>query len=761
MTAPATVAAERERVRVTIAGAVQGVGFRPFVWRQATALGLAGSVANTVEGVVVEAEGSATAVASLLRALRADAPPNARIARYEVVHERPVGAAGFVIAESVTSGALCGSVLPDLATCAECLAEIRDPASRRYRYPFTNCTHCGPRYSIVRGLPYDRARTSMAGFPMCAVCRAEYENSADRRFHAEAIACPECGPQLALWDAAGNAVAAADHALVAAERALRDGRILAVRGIGGFHLMVDARNEAAVTRLRARKHRPAKPFAVMVPSLESLAPYARFNQAEAALLSGRECPIVLVRKGRDALADAVAPRSNLIGAMLPDSPLHHLLIADLGFPVVATSGNLSDEPIVTDEHEALVRLAGIADLFLVHDRPIVRPLDDSVARVIAGRVTLVRRARGYAPAPVGAALPPGILALGGHLKAAVALTTASGAVVSQHLGDLDSPEGRDAYAATVADLTELHAVRPRVVVHDRHPDYWTTRFAAGLGVPSVAVQHHVAHVAAVMAEHDLAPPLLGVAWDGTGDGGDGTIWGGEFLRITPSGWQRVAHLAPFALPGGEAAVREPRRAAFGLLHAAFGADTADMLDLAPVASFTASERRTIATMLERGVGSLVTTSAGRLFDGVAAILGLCQMSTYEAEAASALEAAAASATHAEPYPFALTTGAPIIVDWRPALHALVADARAGRAAADIAAAFHSGLAAAIVEVADRVGEETVVLAGGCFQNARLVEETERRLARAGRRVFRAEAVPPNDGGLSLGQAWWAAKMERV
>jgi len=754
--------AARERVRIAITGTVQGVGFRPFVWRKATALGLAGSVANTAAGVLVEAEGSPAAVASLLRSLREDAPPNARIARCDVAREPPTGAAGFVIAESVASGARRGAILPDLATCPECLAEIADPASRRYRYPFTNCTHCGPRYSIVRDMPYDRARTSMAVFPMCADCRAEYDNPADRRFHAEAIACPACGPRLALWDAAGRTIAAADDALLAAGAALRDGRVVAVKGIGGFHLMVDARNPAAVARLRRRKHRPDKPLAVMFPSLEALAPYANVDPAEAALLSGRERPIVLLRQGRRALADAVAPGGALIGAMLPYSPLHHLLLGDVGFPVVATSGNLSDEPIVTDEADALVRLGEIADCYLVHDRPIVRPLDDSVVRVIAGTPTVFRRARGYAPAPVEAGLTPGILALGGHLKAAVALTTESGAVVSQHLGDLDTPQGRDAYHAAVADLTRLYRTEPRAVVRDLHPDYYSSRVAAAHSAPVISVQHHVAHVAAVMAEHDLVAPLLGIAWDGTGDGGDGTIWGGEFIRITPSGWERVAHLLPFRLPGGEAAVREPRRSALGLLRATFGDAAFAMDDLAPVAGFTAAERRTIAAMIARGVGAPVTTSAGRLFDGVAALVGLSQRATYEAQAASALETAAdACAADVVPYPFPVTADAPMMLDWRPAIRSLVTDVRTARPVSEVAAAFHGGLARAIVEVASRAGEATVVLAGGCFQNARLAAESERLLEAAGRRVFRAHLVPPNDGGLSLGQAWWAAKMECV
>jgi hydrogenase maturation protein HypF len=754
-------AAPRERARLTVRGAVQGVGFRPFVYAQARALGLAGWIANTPQGVTIEVEGTPSAIAALIRALAESPPPNASVGGIETSRLEPRGDVLFAIRESALVGARNAVVPPDLATCEECLAEIRDPGNRRYRYPFTNCTHCGPRYSIIEDLPYDRTRTAMRRFRLCEDCLAEYEDPADRRFHAEPNACPNCGPELALWDAAGHGLAAGDEALLAAAKVLRRGEIVAVKGLGGFHLMVDARDQAAVERLRRRKHREEKPFAVMFPSLAAIMAEARVEGAEAALLTSRERPIVLLRRLGRGLADAVAPRNPCIGAMLPYTPLHHLLLTELDFPIVATSGNRSDEPIVADESEALSRLAGIADLFLVHDRPIVRAVDDSVVRIVAGRPQLLRRARGYAPAPIAAELEPGILALGGHQKTTIALTTAAGIVLSQHIGDLDSPEARDAYDRAVDDITRLHDTPPRLVVRDLHPDYHSTHVAAGIDAPVVAVQHHLAHVAACMAEHGLSPPLLGVAWDGTGYGPDGTVWGGEFLRVTEAGWRRVAHLRPFRLAGGEAAMREPRRAAIGLLFAAFGREALSMSDLAPVADFTPAERDTLAIMLERGVNAPVTTSAGRLFDAVASLAGLRQRVSYEGQAAAELEWAIGEEPAGKPYEFPVRSAGldtPLILDWEPALHAILADLRAGAAPGLVSAAFHDGLALAIADIAARIGETTVALSGGCFQNARLTEATIAALRSAGLTPWWHERVPPNDGGLALGQAFSAARV---
>ena len=748
------------RERISVAGTVQGVGFRPFVWREAAARGLAGYVVNTPAGVTIEVEGPPAAIDGLVTALR-EPPPPASVVTLVRQSMSLIGEADFTIRDSAMTGARSAAVLPDLATCEACLAEVLEPANRRYRYPFTNCTHCGPRYSIITDLPYDRARTTMRRFIMCPVCRAEYENPADRRFHAEPNACPVCGPQLALWDGAGAVLAKRDDALRAAVAALAAGRIVAVKGLGGFHLMADARDEAAVRALRQRKHREEKPFAVMFVSLDALRQAADPTELETEVLTSRERPIVLVAKRRDVLAESVAPGNPLVGAMLPYTPLHHLLLAELGFPVVATSGNRSDEPICIDETEALARLNGIAELFLVHDRPIERPVDDSVVRVIAGRATVLRRARGLAPAVAARGVAPGILAVGGHLKATVALSTDAGVVLGQHLGDLDTAEARDAYGRALADIQRLHDAAPRLVARDLHPDYHSTRVAETLGVPTFAIQHHVAHIAACMAEHGLEPPVLGVSWDGTGYGTDGTVWGGEFLHITQDGWRRAAHLRPFRLPGGEAAVREPRRSALGVLHAAFGAEALAMTDLAPVAAFTPAERRALATMLDRGINAPVTTSAGRLFDAVAALVGLRQQAGYEGQAAMELEWAADGTAAAEnPYAFRILAGAadrPLILDWLPVLEALLADIRAGVAPGVTSAKLHAALGLAIAEIGVTIGESMVVLSGGCFQNGRLMETTLTELNAAGLIPVRHERVPPNDGGLSLGQAWWAAR----
>ncbi len=756
--------APRARERIAVTGTVQGVGFRPFVWREASVRGLAGFVVNTPEGVTMEVEGPTEAIDGLVDALRTPPPPAATVTLTRMSLE-PTGEVGFSIRDSALTGSRSAAVLPDLATCEECFADIADPANRRYRYPFTNCTHCGPRYSIVTDLPYDRQRTTMRRFVMCPECKAEYGDPADRRFHAEPNACPVCGPQLALWDGQGAVLAERDDALKAAAVALSEGRIVAVKGLGGFHLMADALNEDAVRKLRQRKHREEKPFAVMFASLDTLSEAAEPTDIETEVLTSRERPIVLIRKRAGVLAESVAPGNPLVGAMLPYTPLHHLLLVELGFPVVATSGNRSDEPICTDEHEALARLAGIADLFLVHDRPIERPVDNSVVRVIAGKPTVFRRARGLAPAVAARGVAPGILAVGGHLKTTVALSTEAGVVLGQHLGDLDSPQARDAYDRGIADIQRLHDAQPTLIARDLHPDYHSTRVAEGLAAPKFPIQHHVAHIAACMAEHGLEPPVLGVSWDGTGYGTDGTIWGGEFLRITKGGWTRVAHLRPFLLPGGEAAVREPRRSALGLLHAAFGADAFAMTDLKPVAAFTATERKALAIMLDRGLNAPVTTSAGRLFDAVAALLGLRQTTSHEGQAAMELEWAAEAgsappATDINPYNINILweyAEAPLVLDWQPMLVALLADIRAGEPAGPMAAKFHRALALAIGATAARIGEKTVVLSGGCFQNGALTERALIALNAAGLVPVRHERVPPNDGGLALGQAWWAGR----
>jgi hydrogenase maturation protein HypF len=740
------------RFRLVVRGAVQGVGFRPFVYRRAQALGLVGWVGNAAEGVLIEAEGDRGTIADFIAELREAPPPNAAVSAIDAREIAPCGDVAFAIRPSTLLGARTAEPLPDLATCDDCLGELFDPADRRHLYPFINCTRCGPRYSIIEDLPYDRARTTMRHFPMCAACRAEYEDPSDRRFHAEPVACPVCGPQLALWSGRGDALARGHAAVIGAADALREGVIVAVKGIGGFHLMADATNEEAVRRLRLRKRRPDKPFAIMFPSLAAIGESCRLSPLEETLLLGSARPIVLLRRTAGPVAPAAAPGNPLLGAMLPYAPLHHLLLRELGIPLVATSGNVSDDPIAIDETEALTRLSAIADLFLVHDRPIVRPVEDSVMRIVCGRALMLRRGRGYAPAAMAVAgVPPGILALGGHLKTTVALSGAGRIVLSPHIGDLETAAARAAHAAAASDLCRLQGANPRLVVRDMHPDYAS-------GDAAAAVQHHLAHVAACMAENAIDPPVLGVAWDGTGHGADGTVWGGEFLLIEKRGWRRVAHLRPFRLPGGDKASREPRRSAVGLLYAAFGDRAFAMTELPPVAAFTATERAVLSAMLARAVNAPAASSVGRLFDAFAALGGLRQHATYEGQAAAELEWAAGERADNAGYTFAIrhqSRDSAMVVDWQPALEAALADLRGGAAAGTLSERLHAGLAKAIVAVACRIGLNRVALTGGCFQNARLTEAAVIALREAGFEPVWHRQVPPNDGGIALGQAAWA------
>ena len=754
-----------QRLRVTIRGAVQGVGFRPFVYRLATDLGLVGWVSNTAQGLFIEVEGAPAHLEEFLRRLDQERPPRAALTSLETVLLEAAGFSTFEIRASDANGAKTTLMLPDIATCPDCLREIFDPANRRFGYPFTNCTNCGPRFSIIEALPYDRPNTTMRHFDMCADCRAEYENPLDRRFHAQPIACPRCGPRLALWDRAATVLATDDEVLRQAADAIREGAIVAVKGLGGFQLLVDARNGDAVQELRRRKHREEKPFALMYPALTLAAEHCEVSAAEAELLTSPEAPIVLLRRRRDAaVATAVAPRNPYLGVMLPYTPLHHLLMAELGFPVVATSGNLAEEPIVTDERVALERLGGIADLFLVHERPIARHVDDSVARVVLGRPLLLRRARGYAPLPVPLRTSAPLLAVGGHLKNVTALAVDGNVFLSQHIGTLETRQAYDAFVRVIADFGRIYEIHPAAVACDGHPDYRSTQYAERSGLPVIRVQHHYAHVLAAMAEHDLEAPVLGVAWDGTGDGMDGTVWGGEFLRVTDDGFRRIAAFRAFPLPGGEQAVREPRRSAAGLLFPLHGDALFDMTDLPPVADFSAQERRIVAQMLARGVNSPRTSSVGRLFDAVAALLGLRQRCTFEGQAAMELEFLADGVVTDEAYDIPLRpgeSGAPeIVVDWEPMVQAIVAEICRGEPAARIAARFHNTLVESIVAVARRADEERVLLTGGCFQNAYLLERAVRRLRGEGFRPYWPQRVPPNDGGLALGQVLAAVRALR-
>jgi len=734
------------RLRLSIFGAVQGVGFRPFVYRVARELGLKGWVLNGAFGVVVEAEADESVLSAFAQRLIQEKPKAAVIAAVESVWLEPTGFSGFEIRASDRAEKPSAWMLPDLATCPECLAEISDPGQRRHGYAFTNCTLCGPRFTIVTGIPYDRPNTTMSGFPLCPDCRAEYENPADRRFHAQPIACPACGPRLWLEEdgkkTEGNASWAEAASLI------RAGKIVAVKGIGGFLLLCDARSSEAVARLRQRKRRNEKPFAVMFPDLDSVREACEVSELEEAWLQDAAAPIVLLRRkpGSGTVAPEAAPGNPQLGAILPYAPLHHLLMRALGFPVIATSGNLSEEPIAKDNPEAQARLKGIADAFLMHDRPIARHADDSIVRASRGRQLVLRRARGFAPLPLRTAreLEP-VLALGAHLKNTVALGWQRQIVVSQHLGDLETAASLEAFRAAVKDLCRLYGFKPELAACDLHPDYASSRHAESMGLPVVRVQHHHAHVAALMAEQDIAPPVLGVAWDGLGLGTDGTIWGGEFLVVDEKGFRRFAHLRTFPLPGGDAAIREPRRCALGLLHE-LGADLGRLEALFPEGWEAARALPKSALLSPR------TSSAGRLFDGLASLVGLRQKNSFEGQAAMALEHGV-DAAELGAYPVALSAGTPIVADWEPLVRAALEDVDRGAAPGVVSARFHNGLARLILEVARRAGLERVALTGGVFQNAYLSEKAAGLLEEAGFRVFTHQRLPPNDGGISAGQAF--------
>jgi len=742
-----TLASGAERLQVTMRGAVQGVGFRPFVYRLATELGLTGWVRNSSAGLVIEAEGTPAELDRFLQRLASEKPAAAVVLETRTTMVAAAGYSQFQIVSSDETLERTTSLLPELATCRECLAETFDPANRRYRYPFTNCTNCGPRFTIIEDIPYDRRHTTMRGFAMCAECFAEYSDPGNRRFHAQPNACSRCGPRL--WaetpgDASGNWTSMpSEEAILEAARALQEGGIVALKGVGGFQLLTDARQPEAVERLRQRKQREAKPFALMMPGIETVRHYCDVSMEEQRLLESPAAPIVLLKpicRPMDGLAANVAESSPYLGVMLPYSPLHHLLMKEFPFPIVATSGNVTDEPIAIDNQEARARLGAIADVFLMHNRPIARPCDDSVARLVRGRASVMRRARGYAPLPVfvGRDLPA-VLAVGGHLKNTVAIAVGQQVFLSQHVGDLDTVEARGAFERAIDDLCRLYRFKPEVVACDLHPDYASTRWAQECGLPLVQVQHHHAHVAACAAENGIEGPYLGVSWDGTGYGLDGTVWGGEFFRAHGTQFERVAHLRPFRLPGGEAAVREGWRSAASLIWESCG----------PHAVPLPPQRQPILRMLDRGVNAPWTTSVGRLFDAVASIAGIADQSRFEGQAAMSLERAIDSLSTEESYDLA---AAGDCGDWAPLIEAVRQDVARNEPKARVAARFHNALANWILAVAERVGEHQVVLSGGVFQNGYLVERTSAILEARGFRVFTHRFVPPNDGGIALGQA---------
>ncbi|HUL59817.1 MAG TPA: carbamoyltransferase HypF [Anaeromyxobacteraceae bacterium] len=745
--------------RIALTGTVQGVGFRPFVFRLAHATGVAGRVRNDAAGVTVEAFGAAEDLDAFEARLRRDAPPAAVIedVRTERIPSEPVR--GFEIVASGAAAERRVVIPPDLATCAACAAEVRDPSDRRHRYAFTNCTDCGPRFTIALDVPYDRPATTMAGFRMCADCAREYQDPLDRRFHAQPNACPACGPRLSLLDAAGAPVAS-DDPLRDTAAALRAGLIAAVKGIGGYHLACDATSTAAVAALRARKRRDEKPLAVMVADLPAARAIANLTEAEAELLSSVERPIVLCRRRAGApLAPEVAPDSPVVGLLLPYAPLHLLLLAEAGRPLVMTSGNLSEEPIAFEDADARERLGGIADLFLVHDRPIASRCDDSVARVVAGRPMVMRRARGWVPRPVRVRrpFPRPILAVGAQLKNVFCLARGEEATLGPHVGDLDDLATYASFEAAVARLEKFLSFRPEAIACDLHPLYLSTRYAreraAALGVPLLQVQHHHAHVASAMAEHGLDGPVLGLAWDGTGLGTDGTAWGGELLLAGSARFERLATFRPVPLAGGDRAIREPWRIALAVLLDAFDGDP-PLGRLPLFSSIPPREVEVVRRMLAAGVNAPPAHGAGRAFDAAGAIALGRAVSRHEGQVALALDNAAAG--EAPPYPFEVDGGSdPWQLDLRPLWRALAADVADRQPAGLVSSRFHGALAAAGAELVRRAARAhpglPVVLTGGCFQNARLAEALLRELS-GDFRVYLHGRVPPGDGGIALGQA---------
>ena len=732
------------RLRLCVFGAVQGVGFRPFVYRLALELGINGWVLNGPAGVVIELDGPQKILERFAERVAREKPRAAVVAAMESVWLEAAGFKDFSIRASEGAEKPSAWILPDLATCPDCLAEISSPKERRRDYAFTNCTLCGPRFTIVTGIPYDRPHTTMTAFPLCPKCRAEYADPCDRRFHAQPIACPDCGPKLWLETSEGRVK---NKVLDAAAQLIRNDSIVAMKGIGGFLLLCDAHSEEAVRRLRRRKQRGEKPFAVMFPSLQSARQACVISNMEEDWLVSAAAPIVLLKRRPNAgIAQSVAPGNPRLGVLLPYAPLHHLLMQRLDFPIVATSGNLSEEPIAKDNDAAKKKLKGIADAFLMNDRPIARHADDSIVRLSRGRQLVLRRARGFAPLPLRVSKPlKPVLALGAHLKSTVAIGWERQIVVSQHLGDLETAESLAAMRDAVKDLCSLYGFKPQVVACDLHPDYASTRFAASLGLPLVRVQHHHAHVAACMAEADLEAPVLGISWDGLGLGTDGTIWGGEFLIVEKDGFHRFAHLRPFPLPGGEAAIREPRRSALGLLFEA-GLDLSRLEPLFPEGWQAARRLPGSAALSPR------TTSAGRLFDGLASLAGLRQVNDFEGQAAMSLEHCL-DETEPGAYPCPLKTGQPLIVDWEPLLRAALDDIDHHIPAGRVSARFHNGLAQVIVETAKLAGLKNVVLTGGVFQNAYLSEKASSLLEAQGFIVHTHQRLPPNDGGISAGQAF--------
>ncbi len=736
---------------------MQGVGMRPYVFRIAKKLGLRGWVKNTTEGVIIEAEGRVKDICDLLTKLSNDELPNCVIRKIEKAELKYRGYKDFEIATSAMTPNNSTLVQPDMATCTDCTAEIFDPNNRRYLYPFTSCSVCGPRYSIIESMPYDRANTTMKNFSMCKECSIEYDDPSSRRFHTQTNCCAQCGPAVELWDSKGNPLFLKDEAIHKAILEIQNGRIVALKGLGGFHLITDAFNRDAVLKLRKRKKRKHKPFAMMFPTLGTVKLHCRVSKKEATLLTSNESPIVLLKNKSHEFPSEIAPDNPYLGIMLPYTPLHHIIMEELGTPVVATSGNISDEPICIDENEALERLGEIADLFLVHNRPIKRRVDDSVARVIMNKVTVIRSARGYSPHSVYIKNKvPDLLAVGGHLKNTFSVANGNYIHMSQHIGDLETLEAFNNFKDEIKSFEKLFDSNPKSITCDKHPGYMSTQYAETRNLPVIPVQHHYAHVLGCIAENKIEKTALGVCWDGTGYGDDKTIWGGEFLSVSDRSYNRVAHFRTFPLPGGEKAIKEPRRAAIGILYEIFGEEIFKMNDLKPTKTFSIQQLRILKSALSKKINTNTTSSAGRMFDAVSSILGLCHFNDFEGQAAMKMEFIAEAHKTEYKYNYSLnlcpdTDLSSIIIDWEQMIISIIDDLKAKTHAGIISAKFHNTLTDIIVSVANYFKLKNVVLTGGCFQNKYLLESAIIHLKKEGFRPYYNQMIPSNDGGLALGQ----------
>jgi len=745
------------RLKIEIEGFVQGVGFRPFAYRIAKSLNLKGFIKNTKSGVLIEVEGEEKNLKKFLNKLKNEKPPLASYYFFNFYFLDKIGYKDFKILKSDEEGEVKTLVLPDIAICKDCIREIFDKNDRRHLYPFTNCTNCGPRFSIIENLPYDRKNTTMKVFKMCEKCKKEYEDPLNRRFHAEPIACPVCGPDVYLYDENKNLLFKGYEAIKKSAEFIKKGFIIALKGIGGYQLLCDALNDEAVKRLRERKKREEKPFALMFPSLKVLKEYVYVDKISEIILTSPSSPILLLRKKENKkVSEYVAPLNPYLGCMLPYSPLHHILMKELNIPVICTSGNISDEPITFIDEEAFIKLKGIADYFLTHTREIKRYVDDSVVRVILNKEYLIRRARGYAPTPIiFKENLPKILAVGGHLKNTIAISKGKKIFISQHIGDLEKEESYKAFLNIIEDFKKIFEFQPEFIAHDAHPEYLSTKYAKETGKKLIPVYHHHAHIVSCMADNEIEDRVLGISWDGTGFGKDGKIWGGEFLICDYKNFERIGKFREFKLLGGDKAIREPRRSAIGVLYEIFGEKTFE-LEIEPIKSLSEREKEIFKKMFEKNINTFWTSSSGRIFDAVSSIIGIKQKISYEGQAAMMLEWISDEKID-EFYNFEIKEKDGILIfDWEEMFKEIIRDLKRGIKKEIIASKFHNTLVNLIWEIANKIKIKNIFLSGGVFQNKILIEKTYKKLSKKFK-VYIHQRIPANDNGISLGQIIIAAR----